>query len=149
MYSTFLEKTEFCKNVKFEINFIFLIKPFWYMTRKSSQKLQYLENETSFWGEIKTIFHHFQRVSFAKNRLRPESASLTIKIPNNIWCFHCQLGTYITLYSTVNIANFKKINDGVTWEMVVSDNKFVFSCFEEYIVLWTGKICWAIGFHLY
>ena len=32
--------------------------------------------------------------------------------------------------------------------MVVSD-KFVFSCFEKYIVLLAGKICWAIGFHLY
>ena len=33
--------------------------------------------------------------------------------------------------------------------MVVADNKFVFSCFEKYFVLWVGKICWAIGFHLY
>ena len=33
--------------------------------------------------------------------------------------------------------------------MVVPDNKFVFICFEKYIVLSAGKICWAIGFHLY
>ena len=41
---------------------IFLIKPFWYMTKKSRQKLKYLENGKSFWGEIKSIFHRFQRI---------------------------------------------------------------------------------------
>ena len=30
------------------------------MTKKSRQKLKYLENKKSFWGEIKSIFH-FQR----------------------------------------------------------------------------------------
>ena len=47
--------------IKFEINLIFLIKPFCYMTKKSRQKFEYLENEKSFWDEIKSIFHHFQR----------------------------------------------------------------------------------------
>ena len=50
-----------CDVIKFEINHIFLIKPFRYMTRKSRQKLKYLEKEKSFWGEIKSIFHHFKR----------------------------------------------------------------------------------------
>ena len=45
--------------IKFGINLIFLIKPFRYMTKKSRQKLKYLENENSFWGEIKSIFDHF------------------------------------------------------------------------------------------
>ena len=45
--------------LKFEINLIFLIKPFWYMTEKSRQKFKYNENEKSFWGEIKSIFHNF------------------------------------------------------------------------------------------
>ena len=31
-----------------EINLIFLIEPFFYMTKKSWQKLKYLENEKSF-----------------------------------------------------------------------------------------------------
>ena len=48
-----------CEVIKFEINLIFLIKPFWYMNKKSGQKLKYLENEKSFWGEIKNIFHYF------------------------------------------------------------------------------------------
>ena len=48
-----------CDVIKFEINLIFLIKPFWYMTKKSRQKLKYLENGKSFWSEIKSIFHHF------------------------------------------------------------------------------------------
>ena len=51
-----------CDVIKSEINLIFLIKPFWYMTKKSKQKLKYLESEKSFWGEIKSYFHHFQRV---------------------------------------------------------------------------------------
>ena len=43
----------------FEINLIFLIKPFWYKTKKSRQKLKYLENGKSFWAKIKSIFRHF------------------------------------------------------------------------------------------
>ena len=46
------------------------------MTKKSRQKLKYLENEKSFLGEIKSIFHHFKAHSVAKNYLRPESAPL-------------------------------------------------------------------------
>ena len=46
------------------------------MTKKSKQKSKYLENEKSFWGEIKSIFHHFWRISIAKSFLRPESAPL-------------------------------------------------------------------------
>ena len=37
-----------CNVIKFEVNLIFLIKPFQYMTKKSRQKLKYLENEKSF-----------------------------------------------------------------------------------------------------
>ena len=49
--------------ISFEINFIFLIKPFFYMTKKSRQKPKYPEIEKSFLGEtkIKSIFHHFWR----------------------------------------------------------------------------------------
>ena len=50
-----------CDVMNFEINLIFLIKSFFSMTKKSRQKFYYLENEMSFWGEIKSIFHHFQR----------------------------------------------------------------------------------------
>ena len=32
-----------------EINFIFLIKPFFRMMKKSRQKVEYTENEKSFW----------------------------------------------------------------------------------------------------
>ena len=45
--------------MKFEINLIFLTKPFRYMTKKSKQKFKYIENKKSFWGKIKSIFHHF------------------------------------------------------------------------------------------
>ena len=46
-------------DIKFEINLIFPIKLFCYMKKKSRQKSEYLENEKSFWGKIKSIFHHF------------------------------------------------------------------------------------------
>ena len=45
--------------INFEINLIFLIKTFWYMTKKSRQKRKYLQNENSFLGEITSIFYHF------------------------------------------------------------------------------------------
>ena len=37
-----------CNVINFEINLILLIKPFFYMTKKSKQMLKYLENNTSF-----------------------------------------------------------------------------------------------------
>ena len=52
---------ELCFDViKSEINLIFLIKPFRYMSKKSRQKLKYLENEKSCCGEIKSIFDLFK-----------------------------------------------------------------------------------------
>ena len=58
-----------------EINLIFLIKPFSFMTRKSWQKLKYLENEKSFEGEITSIFLGFLKGHFsvAKNCLTIET----------------------------------------------------------------------------
>ena len=50
-----------CDVMNFEINPIFLIKLLFYMTKKSRQQPKYLENEKSFKGEIKIIFHHFWR----------------------------------------------------------------------------------------
>ena len=50
-----------CDAIDFEINLIFLIKPFSYTTKKSRQKFKYLENERSFYREIKSIFHHFYK----------------------------------------------------------------------------------------
>ena len=44
----------------FEINLIFLIKPFLYMTKKSKQKLKYLENEQSFYKYFPSFLKTFQ-----------------------------------------------------------------------------------------
>ena len=44
-----------CDGINFEVNLILLIEP----SKKSRQKVKYLENEKSFWGGIKSIFHHF------------------------------------------------------------------------------------------
>ena len=35
----------------------------------------------------------------------------------------------------------------MVWETLVSDNKFVFINCGKYIVLWAGKICWALCCH--
>ena len=51
------------------------MKPF-YMTKMSRQKFKYPQNEKRFQGEIKSIFHHFSRLSVAKNCLIPEGARL-------------------------------------------------------------------------
>ena len=64
--------------INFEMNLIYLIKPFFYMIKKSSQKLKYLGNAKSFYGEIKSIFHHFTELSVAKNCLRPERFFLAL-----------------------------------------------------------------------
>ena len=53
--------------MNFEINLILLIKLLFYMTRKSKQKLKYLENEKSFQDEIKSIFHNFLRAFIEAN----------------------------------------------------------------------------------
>ena len=37
-----------CDVINFEVNFIFLIKPFFYMTKKSRQKFKYYKNEKRF-----------------------------------------------------------------------------------------------------
>ena len=41
----------------FEINL--MLKPFSYMTKTQDKTFKYLENEKSFSGEIKRIFHRF------------------------------------------------------------------------------------------
>ena len=45
--------------INFEINHGFVIKPLFYMTKKSGQKRKYLTKEKSFQHEIKSIFHQF------------------------------------------------------------------------------------------
>ena len=50
-----------CDVIKIGIYLIFLIKPSCYITKKSRQKLKYLENKNSFLGEMKSIFHHIKR----------------------------------------------------------------------------------------
>ena len=46
--------------INFEINLIFLIKPFFYMTKKSRQKIKYLEKEKTFKVKQKAFFIIFK-----------------------------------------------------------------------------------------
>ena len=57
------------------------------MTKKSRQKYKYFENKKSFYVEYKPFFIIFNKLSVAKNCLRPESA------PSNAKCeFNNKLG---------------------------------------------------------
>ena len=62
--------------LNFGINLIFLIRPFYHNTKRSRQKLKYLENKKSFWGEIKKNLIIIKGLSVVKNCLRPNSAPL-------------------------------------------------------------------------
>ena len=64
-------------NLKLTLSF--LSSHFCYTTKKSRQKLTYLENEKSFRGEIKDIFIIFKGLSVLKNCLGPESVPLKQK----------------------------------------------------------------------
>ena len=50
------------------------------MTKKSRQKLKYLENEKSIGMKQKAFFINFKGLSVAKNCLRPESAPLSMHL---------------------------------------------------------------------
>ena len=110
----------------FETNFIFLIKPFCFMTKKPRQKLQYFEDEKSFSGEIKKHFIVFKALLVVKNCLRPESASLIritvhkyrywiLKItlfPAGIGCLVKLLSNHKAILSPENLEN---INNYEGW----------------------------------
>ena len=59
-----------CDVINFEMNLAFLIKPFYYLTKKSRQTFKYLENKKTYSGEI-NAFIIFKGPSVAKNSLIP------------------------------------------------------------------------------
>ena len=65
-----------CDIINYKMTIIFLMKPFFHMIKMSRQKFKYLQKENR---EIKSIFIIFERISVAKNGLRPESAPLKDK----------------------------------------------------------------------
>ena len=82
-------------------NIIFLIKPFWYMTKTSRQKLKYLENRKNFWGKIKSIF---QGLAVAKNCLRP------------VCTFKAGSNTELSNYRPISVQpGFSKIHEHVMY----------------------------------
>ena len=62
----FLRDFPGCDVVNFEINLIFLIKPFFYMTKKSRQKFRYLENENIFMRNKKHFSSFFKGFQLPK-----------------------------------------------------------------------------------
>ena len=63
--------------MNFEINLVFLSKPVFLNDQTSRQKFKHRENEKSFQDEIKSIFHHFQRVLLKQTKFFMEGDSLT------------------------------------------------------------------------
>ena len=58
-----------CDVINFEINLIFLIKPFFYMTKKSRQTFKYLAHKKAFKVKEKAFFIIFIGPSDAKDYL--------------------------------------------------------------------------------
>ena len=93
-----------CDVIKFKINLNFhIIKPFGYMTKKSRQN-KYLENKTSFWGEIKR--NEGKLCSYEKyyHHNYPNPEELLTKILELIWKWgqfnRFLLSTYLPIIST-------------------------------------------------
>ena len=72
-----------CDVINFEINLNFLIKLFFYKTKKSRQNLNILRTRRSFKVKQKVFFIIFKGLSVAKNCLRPDSAPLYSLIYKN------------------------------------------------------------------
>ena len=72
-----------CDVIKFEINLMFLIKPFCYMTKSSRQKFKYPETKRTFEVKWKAFFIISEGLSVAKNGLRPERAPWELLFYNN------------------------------------------------------------------
>ena len=67
----------------------FLWSRFSYITKKSWQKLKYLENEKSFWDGIKSIFHHFKGLSMKQiTETFLEGESPTLKVSCTFMSFY-------------------------------------------------------------
>ena len=64
--------------IGFENNFSFLVKSFFYLTKKSRKKSKCRQNENSFKGEINKYSDHFRGISVARNCLRTKSTSFII-----------------------------------------------------------------------
>ena len=57
-----------CDVIDFEIDQIFLIELFFYLTKKLGQNYKDLKKKRSFSQEIKNIFHHYQRAFTEVNK---------------------------------------------------------------------------------
>ena len=84
-----------CDVMDFEINLIFLMEPVFLHDQKVMTKNKFLENEMSFQGEIKSIFHQFLKgfqlskiVSDLRVRLLMNSANFSIDPINAALIFY-------------------------------------------------------------
>ena len=59
--------------INFEIDLIFLIKSFFYLSKKSWRASKYLENKKAFKVKAKAFFITFKELSITKSSRRPES----------------------------------------------------------------------------
>ena len=81
------------------------------MTKKSRQKFKYLENKKTFLDEIKSIFLQFQRLSVAKNCLRPETAPITIlAIKRLLWYILWDIVAWVWNFQLLLICKSSKLS---------------------------------------
>ena len=89
------------------------MKLFCYVTKKSRQKFKYLENEKSFWGEIKIIFHQFWRAFNCQKlfktwecALKLLSGSLYLQFELPKWVLdYCKTERYCSIESFLLLSN--------------------------------------------
>ena len=99
--------------MNFKINHISLIESFFYMNKKSRQKLKHLDYEKSLYGKIKITFHH-QSAFSAKSCLRPESAPLIeshifVDIVNIVGCDQTLFGDlFPSIYFTFPLSKARE-----------------------------------------
>ena len=96
-----------CDVINFEINLLSNQAGFFYLPKKSRQKFKYLENEKSFYNEIKSIFHQFWRAVIETNKkfffgMRQFDFKTTAMIPfqsTQDFCMHNQ--TYLIIWNVL------------------------------------------------
>ena len=79
---------------------IFLIKSFWYVTKRSWQKLKYFENEKSFWGKIKHLWQFLKGFQLPKI-VWPDSMPLIIQV-----LFYCNIIPSFSFWNNYKINLF-------------------------------------------
>ena len=95
-----------------KLTLMFQSSCFFYMIKKSRQKFKYLDNEKTFYDELKSIFHHFQSALIEANKAfffffcwgGGSVKSPTWRSMKRHLLFRSRICKYLTLFSNINRA---------------------------------------------